>query len=206
MPSRSGAPRLDGVPPDDPCRTRVRAAALPPRQRRAAIIEATVPLLIEFGTAITTRQIAEAAGIAEGTIFRVFPDKESLIAAAVEQAFDPAPVDAELRAIDAALPLAARLEIAVEILQRRITTVWRLITGVGTPPPGGPPTSLPAFTELLEPDRAQLNREPARAAQVLRAMTFAGTHPRLIGEEPLPPAEIVAIFLDGVRVRGEGQC
>ena len=86
-------------------RARPRAAALPPQARRAAIIDATVVLLIAHGTTITTRQIAEAAGIAEGTIFRVFADKESLIAAAIEQAFDPAPVDAELRAIDATLPL-----------------------------------------------------------------------------------------------------
>ena len=61
--------------PSAPSRTR--ATALPPSERRAEIVAATLPLLLAHGAAVTTRQIAEAAGIAEGTIFRVFPDKES---------------------------------------------------------------------------------------------------------------------------------
>ena len=46
-----------------------------PEDRRKAILEALIPLLVEQGGDVTTKEIAEAAGIAEGTIFRVFPDK-----------------------------------------------------------------------------------------------------------------------------------
>src|SRR6185437_10931544 len=46
-----------------------RAPAMRAEERRAAIIAATLPLLLERGTNISTRQIAETAGIAEGTIF-----------------------------------------------------------------------------------------------------------------------------------------
>src|SRR5262249_52253092 len=68
---------------------RRRVPALAPEERRAAIVAATVPLLREHGVLVTTRQIADAAGVAEGTIFGVFPDKPSLIRAAVLSALDP---------------------------------------------------------------------------------------------------------------------
>ena len=63
-----------------------RAAPMAPDDRRRAIVDAVVPLLLEHGGDVTTRQIAEAAGIAEGTIFRVFPDKPALLMAAAAEA------------------------------------------------------------------------------------------------------------------------
>ena len=193
-----------------PARTRQRAAALAPEERRAAIIDATVALLAAHGTEVTTRQIAEAAAVAEGTIFRVFADKESLIAAAIEQAFDPAPVEAELRAIDPALPLEMRLEAAVGVLQSRFTSIWRLMSAVGmtkvhddhrdAADRRGPPT-LSALAAVFEPDRERLCRDPMTAAQLLRGLIFAGTHPALLIDEPIPATDIVAVFLDGILTR-----
>ena len=182
--------------------SRPRASSLPPDERRAAIIDATLPLLAVHGGHVTTRQIAEAAGIAEGTIFRVFPDKESLIEATVESAFDPAPLEAALLDIDLSLPLEARLLAAVEILERRFTSVWQLIVAVGLsrpPDKRGPPPNLAALTALFEPDRDRLSRDPEVAAQLLRSLTLAGTHPALVAGEPLSPPDIVAVLLDGIR-------
>ena len=45
-----------------------RAPALAPEDRRAALVEVTLPLVLEHGRAVTTAQIAEAAGVAQGTI------------------------------------------------------------------------------------------------------------------------------------------
>lgn len=177
-------------------------------------MQATLPLLLEHGTAVTTRQIAEAAGIAEGTIFRVFPDKESLIEAVVEAAFDPTPFEADLGRIPLRLPLPERLERAVELLQRRIASLGRLMAAAGiTRPPGvaaatvhrRPATSVESIARLFVPEQAQLRRSPIESAALLRAMTFAGTHPMMV-EEPTPPAEIVDVVLHGIFVGEDRPC
>ena len=85
-----------------------RARRMPPAERREALINATLPLVLWHGPGVTTRQIAEAADVAEGTIFRVFDDKEALIRAVTERAFDPAPALAEIAAIEPALSLRDR--------------------------------------------------------------------------------------------------
>jgi AcrR family transcriptional regulator len=188
---------------DEPGRTR-RATAMPPDERRAAIAAATVPLLLEHGLAVTTRQIAEAAGIAEGTIFRAFPDKEAVVDAAVEMAFDPSSSEREIEAIDAHLPFEHQLEEAVAIIQRRVSLVWRLLSLVGERrklPERRPPDS-PGMVALFarHDDRVRVN--PARAAQQMRALTLALCHPTLTDEE-MTPAEIVSVLLDGIRDRSE---
>ena len=187
---------------------RVRAAALPASERRAEIVAATLPLLLAQGSGVTTRQIAEAAGIAEGTIFRVFPDKESLVDAVVEAAFDTSSDDAALAAIDPTLAFEDRLVAAVEILRRRFADILQLRTAVGMMQFSTSASSivhrdrapdLSALAALFEADRDQLRRDPLDAAHLLRGLTVAGTHPALILDEPLAPAEIVSVFLDGVR-------
>lgn len=78
---------------------KTRAPALPPEERRAAIIAAAVPLISVDGSGFTTRAVAEAAGIAEGTIFRIFPTKSDLLDAVVEEVLDPTSVCRELDAL-----------------------------------------------------------------------------------------------------------
>ncbi len=197
---------------ETPTTSRRRATALPPEQRRELLVQTTLPLLLEHGTAVTTRQIAEAAGVAEGTIFRAFPDKDSLVAAVVEAAFDPAPFEADLARIPLDASLADRLQVAVDLLQRRIASLGRLMVAAGlTRPPGTaaeavrrqPPTSVEAIARLFEPDAAALRRTPLEAALVLRSLTFAGTHPMMV-DEPTPPSEIVDVLLHGV-LAGPGE-
>lgn len=207
MPPASRTLRPSGPPAEDRPR-RTRAAALSATERRAEIVAATLPLLLAHGPAVTTRQIAEAAGVAEGTIFRVFPTKESLIGAVVESAFDMTSIDASLLAIDPALPLEDRLVAAVDILRRRFADIHQLHTAVGSMPLAGRaasmtnrrrPPDLSGLAALFDADRDQLRRDPLDAAYLLRGMTITGTHPSLILDKPLSSAEIVSLFLDGAR-------
>src|SRR2546423_7852885 len=97
------------LPPMTQVRGRARATALPLEERRSAIVAATLPLFLEQGVGVTTREIAQAAGIAEGTIFRVFDDKTALLDAVIEAALDPATTEVALRAIDDNLSFEDRL-------------------------------------------------------------------------------------------------
>ncbi|MCB1029971.1 MAG: TetR/AcrR family transcriptional regulator [Acidimicrobiales bacterium] len=182
---------------------RTRAAALAPSERRAEIVAAVLPLVREHGTAVTTKQLAEAAGIAEGTIFRVFEDKNALIDAVIDAAMDPAPTEAQLRIVDMSLPLESRLVEAVEILRRRTSEVFQLMAVIGPSraariaKPRGPELSV--LAALFEPDQQRLRRNPSQCAQVLRGLTLSCTHPLLILGEPLSSSEIVSLVLDGIR-------
>lgn len=182
-----------------------RATGLPPDQRRAAIAAAALHLLLEHGTNITTRQIAEAANIAEGTTFRVFPDKDAVIRAAVDLALDPAPISQALTEIDRALPFEEQLVAAVEIIQRRMIDIGRLVSAVGGPAVfAGRERPLPdmaALVSLFAPERDQLRYDPDRAARLLSALTLAFSHPALYGDQPMSPPEIVSLLLDGIRAR-----
>jgi AcrR family transcriptional regulator len=180
-----------------------RAPALPADERRAAIVTATLPLLVERGTNVSTRQIAEAAGIAEGTIFRVFPDKEAVLRAAVEQAFDPEPTERAIAAIDRRLSFPRQLAEAVRVMQRRLADIWRLVSALGDngPVPKAPPGDFTELVVLFEAERDRIRTDPLTAARQLRALTLATSHPILAVDGPMSPAEIVSLYLDGIRRR-----
>jgi len=102
-----------------------RASPLPPEERRRSILRAVAPVILERGISATTRELAEAAGVAEGTLFRVFDDKATLMRAAVFAALDPASAVPDIEAIDRSLPLRDRLVTLVGIGFDRVGSMVR---------------------------------------------------------------------------------
>lgn len=187
-----------------------RARPLSPDARRAALVRATLPLMRERGLDVSTREIAVAAGVAEGTIFRAFPDKESLIQATLDAAFDPAPIVAALELIERGAPLRARLTAVVRIVQPWLTTVMHLMMASRLVRPCDTTLARRArpsseigrtITRLIAPDRQALRVSPAEAAQLVRMLLFASSHPGISEGRLLTPEEIVGVILDGIHAR-----
>lgn len=178
-----------------------------PEQRRDTIVAATIPLVREHGFDVSTRQIAEAVGVAEGTLFRVFDDKDSLLRSAVRASLDPSEAEAQLTSIDMQAPLAARVEQAAVVLQQRMFDVLRLAAAVGLanvpqPESGRELIQFERMNELLtavfEPDRDVLSHDPAEAARLLRIIAFGGSHARLTEGPVMTPAEVADLLLHGI--------
>jgi AcrR family transcriptional regulator len=184
-----------------------RASPLPPAERRAAILAATERLLIEKGTNVSTREIARAAGIAEGTIFRVFPTKEAIIDAIFADAFDPEAARQELDSIDCNADLESCLVQLVTTMQRRLRRILALFGAVGFRRPASADADemqkqrklgYDAIAALLRPHSARLRTDPDKAARLLHGLVLAITHPMLTDRPIGDPAEIVDLALQGI--------
>jgi AcrR family transcriptional regulator len=181
-----------------------------PDDRRAALIAATIPLLHEHGLEVSTKQIAQAAGVAEGTIFGVFPDKRSLVIAAIVHAFDPAPTVAAIAAIDPGEDLRVRLAGAAALINDRFAGNARLVAAARLAHHAADPRGvermnrareqlLAALTELIEPDAELLRRPPAEVARLVLLFCGANVHGPF-ADRRFDGDDLVSLLLDGLLV------
>lgn len=192
-----------------------------PEDRKAAIIDSVLPLVAERGNDVTSRELAQAAGVAEGTLFRAFGDKTALVGAvAVEglhRAAGPEETLAELTAIDSGLPLERRLELVIETSRDRTAEAMRWMSVLrhlqATLPPVDDDTTrqrMTAFREkfmaqrvsqhqatvegitaVLTPDLHRL-RVSVEVAIALIESAIAGAHTRFDNLLPQVPAAVLA--------------
>ncbi len=188
-----------------------RAPAMTPDERRAQLEGAAIDVLRSKGLAATTKEIAEQAGVAEGTIFGVFDTKDDLVQAALIRAFDPKPLIEHLGQIDPEKPLRQRLLAIVAAYQEHLTELFGLMAAVGMV---RPPESLrhhghkahgdaqshvhDSMLALIEPDADRLRISPDELLRLLRMLTFAGSHKHIAHGDLLTPSQIVDVLLDGV--------
>ncbi len=184
---------------------RGRAPRMSAPERRTMILDAVIPLLAEHGRDVTTRQIAEAAGIAEGTVFRAFGDKESLIAAAVERYLDPGPFREALRRIDRSVPVEQKVREVLVLFRARFAGIIGFMSAMRMQP-GPPPrtdaraggSAFEVIRELFEGDAEALRVPPEDVAHYARLLAFAASIEPFAAPRPFTDEQLVDLLLSGV--------
>jgi AcrR family transcriptional regulator len=185
-------------------------------ERRAAIIEVALPLLVEHGGKVKTSEIATAAGIAEGTLFRAFGDKRALFVACLQAALESEAEIAQIEAINRDQPLAARLTQGVEAVAGYQNRLWSVMAAMRSADvrPGddtdgkpsrheGPPTAMiriaKAMASLFDADSADTLRiAPELAARLLLGLVFSNQmQSEGFGDTVADLGDLVELFLYG---------
>ena len=181
-----------------------RATPLSPDERRRALVDATLPLLRTHGAGVSTRQIAEAAGVAEGTIFRAVPSKDDLINEAVAEALDPGRLVERLRRAASDPDLEASVTGVVGVLQEHSRDTRLLFTIAQQPgtacrdPHATPRQVKAALADLLAPFADRLTLDPASAAGVIMGLSFGSALAALTGGPTPSPAQVAGVLLHGI--------
>ncbi|GAA1967647.1 hypothetical protein GCM10009717_38270 [Agromyces allii] len=175
-------------------------------------MDAAIPLLVQYGRDVTSKQLAEAAGVAEGTLYSVFADKDELVHDSIHRHIEATSMVDAIREIPASSELDDVIRTIVELTQHRTEQIFALVAILGfherTPdqakrrPPDNEPV-IQAITDMLLPHRDQLTVSPRRAAQFIRYATFSMTHPMITNGDIVPAEEISALLLHGFSVTAD---
>jgi len=197
---------------------RKRAPSMSPEDRRVQLIDAAIPLMSRHGSSVTTAQVADAAGVAEGTIFRLFADKNSFLDAVLEHALDADHVTLSLGRIDPNLSARARILCAADSIRTHFERALPVMHGAmrhGQTARAGASVGR-MFGLLLHESEALFANELARGrvhgdARVLARM-LVGVCQSVVwqdyferGPRPvLSTEQFISVLIDGCCVRASG--
>ncbi|AZZ40291.1 TetR family transcriptional regulator [Acidipropionibacterium jensenii] len=196
------------------------------QKRSLSIVEAARRLLVSTGVAFTTREVARAAGIAEGTIFRHFATKDDLLQAVIDDVLDPTDLCAGIDALPENLGLRPRIEAALELMASQLGTITAVMTALHPHrmrPPGedrtrthgpGPHNGrdddphagirawysavTSSLGRLMAPYTDQLRVPADQACAVLLSAVTINARPIAISPHRFSAAELADILLNGI--------
>jgi AcrR family transcriptional regulator len=183
---------------------RPRAQPMAPDERRRMIAEQAVPLFLEHGAALTTRQLADELGIAEGTIFRAFGDKDSLVRAAVQTFMEQSQARMADGLVDPELPLEEKVAFLVHGTRVWMQNMFRMVALV-------PREDIPqimhrprdngyqaAIAAAFERDADRLTIPVDRLAAIMSIAGVAANARRFGDAQGLTDEELVHFILYGI--------
>ena len=170
-------------------------------------MEAVIPIIVENQTVPSTAAMARAAGVAEGTIFSVFPDKASVLHEAIKHSIDPVPTCEELRSVDQDGPFKTQLAELGKILLERTDRMIALFHVLRSLPHDGAvghedardsvkksnEMILATLTSMFEKHPEATILDPDRMAIAFCGLVFASGHPAFGLGQILTVEEIAAI-------------
>lgn len=184
---------------------------MPPDQRRAWIAESAVPYFLEQGAALTTRELAEGLGIAEGTIFRAFGDKPSLVRAAVEAFFAQGRARLAEGLVDPTRPLEDKVAELVRGAREGVRDTFRMLSlldrDAASEFTGRPRVDeyRNAVAVALAPDAERLRVPLDRLASAIRLAAVSAAMGRFDDDGRLTDEELVDVILYGIAGRPRGK-
>lgn len=170
-------------------------------------MKAVIPIIVENQTVPSTAAMARAAGVAEGTIFSVFPDKASVLHEAIKHSIDPGPTCEELRSVDAEASFKTQLSELGKILLERTDRMIALFHVLRTLPHDGAighedarealkrsnEMIVDTLTSIFETHSEKMVLDPGRMAIAFRGLVFASGHPAFGLGQTLTVEEIATV-------------
>lgn len=191
----------DPVPVTPPLTQRRRAL----RDRVAEeILSAAAQVLARSGEAASMNDVATAAGIARGTLYRYFPSRQALVERLRQAAVDDAAARLEASRVDRVPPIDAlerAIRAFVEVGDAFVIAARERENAGGAGFEAAVLTPLRSVIERAQADGVLRDDIPAGwLAESLLGVIFAGVSADALGKEDLI-ASIRLLFLEGARAR-----